>query len=113
MQLPNLMNTLSEVMNRLQEKGMGDDFTKAKKGFSLDGKKWYKPKVLCIVKVYRFGELKDPGDLSVLYLVQTNDGRMGYILDAYGVFNNNTMEFNNALRLIPERKPEEQFLFTL
>jgi hypothetical protein len=49
----------------------------------------------------------------VLYLVQSKDGKIGYILDAYGVYNNNTMEFNNALRLIPERKSEEQLLFTL
>ena len=113
MQLPNHMNTLSEVLNKLLKKGIDEDFKYCEKGFSLDSKKWYEPKELCIVKVYRFEELKDPGDLSVLYLVQCNDGRVGYILDAYGVYNNNTMEFNNALRLIPERKAEEHLLFTL
>lgn len=113
MQLPKYMNTLSNVMNKLQAKGIKDDFKYEEQGFSLDSKKWYQPGELCIVKVYRFEEMKDPDDLCVLYLLEANDGTMGYILDAYGVYNNNTLEFNNALRLVPEKKYEEQLLFIL
>jgi hypothetical protein len=113
MELPNLMNTLSNVLHKLEHKGMANDFRFGKKGFTLNGKKYYKPQDLTIIKVYRFEELKDPSDLCALYLIEANDGAIGYILDTYGVYTNYDGDFNNALRLIPERKHEEQLLFKL
>jgi len=113
MELPNLMNTLSDVLNKLQQKGVENDFKWSRKGFSLDGKKFYRPQELSIIKVYRFEELKDPGDLSVLYLIEAQDKTLGYILDTYGVYTNHDGDFNNALRLIPEKICKEQLLFQL
>jgi len=113
MELPNLMNTLSDVMNKLQQKGVTNDYKWSRKGFSLDGKKFYKPQELSIIKVYRFEELKDPGDLSILYLIEAPDKTLGYILDTYGVYTNHDGDFNNALRLIPERDCQQQLLFQL
>lgn len=114
MELPNLMPTLSTVLNKLQGKGIDQDFRWTSKGFTLDSVTMYQPHELTIVKVFRFEELKDPGDLCILYLIQTNDGVMGYILDAYGIYSCHDEDgFDNALRLVPEKNCKEQLLFSL
>ncbi|ANE53026.1 hypothetical protein [Flavisolibacter tropicus] len=113
MESPHLMNTLSNVIHKLQKKGLGNDFKWNHKGFTLDGKKYYQPHELSIIKIYRFEEFTNPDDLCVLYLIETNDHMYGYILDTYGVYMNHTGDFNNALRLIPERQHDDQLLFEL
>jgi hypothetical protein len=113
MQLPNTMNTLCDVLNKLEQRGLGNDFKWTTGGFTLDGTKIYSPEELCIIKVYRFEELKDPADLCILYGVQTSDDKIGYILDTYGVYSNYDGDFDNTVRIIPESKLHEQSLFTL
>lgn len=113
MKLPHLMNTLSNVLNKLENKGMANDFRWNGNSFSVDGTKTYLPQELTILKVYRFEELKDPADLSVLYLVEASDQSIGYILDTYGAYSNYDLDFGNALRLIPEKNHREQLLFQL
>jgi len=57
-----------------------------------------------LLKVFRFEELKDPGDSCVLYVIKGNDSAMGYILDAYGVYSNYDEEgFLNAMRMMPKK----------
>lgn len=114
MELPNLMPTLSHVLNKLYAKGIQNDFRWTSKGFTIDSVKTYMPHELTIIKVFRFEELKDPGDLCILYLMETIDGTMGYVLDAYGVYSCHDEEgFDNAIRLIPEKDCREQLLFEL
>ena len=114
MELPNLMNTLSNVLNKLERKGIDKDFKQASQGFTANGHKVYRPDELTNVKVFRFEELKDPGDLSIQYLIEANDAMMGYILDAYGVYSSHDEDgFYNAMRLKPEKDHREQVLFEL
>ena len=114
MDTPNLMTTLSSVMNKLRLKGIEKDFRWTNEGFTLDGNKCYQPQELMIVKVFRFEELKDPGDSCVLYLIEGNDSAIGYILDAYGVYSNYDEEgFLNAMRMMPKKNHHEQLLFEL
>src|SRR5688572_922205 len=104
MELINVMPTLSQVLNKLARKGMDNDLRWTKNGFTIDSIKTYQPHELTIIKVYRFEELKDPGDLCILYLMQANDGVTGYVLDAYGVYSCHDEEgFDNAIRLIPKK----------
>lgn len=112
--MPHLMTTLCGVLNKLQQKGMDNDFRWTSQGFTLDSVKMYQPGELSIIKVFRFEELKDPGDLCILYLMQAADGTIGYVLDAYGVYSNHDIEgFDNAMRMIPEKNHHEQLLFEL
>lgn len=108
------MPTLCRVLNRLQEKGLANEIRWSPEGFRIAGGKPYDPGQLMIVKVYRFEELKDPGDQNILYLIQADDGALGYILDAYGMYSSHDEDgFDNALRMIPERSSQEQLRFTL
>ena len=108
------MTTLTNVLKKLQGKGIDKDFRWTSKGFTLDSIKMYTPQDLTIVKVFRFEELKDPADLCVLYLIEASDGAMGYIIDAYGMYSCRDEDgFDNALRLVAEKNCKEQLFFEL
>ncbi|MBD0368348.1 MAG: hypothetical protein ICV53_19865, partial [Flavisolibacter sp.] len=49
-----------------------------------DKKKKYKPKDVKAVNFYRFEGISDPDDMSILYAIETCDGRKGTLIDAYG-----------------------------
>jgi len=108
------MNTLSQVMNKLSGKGYDTEFRWSDDNF-LYNDNAYKPDDLTIIKTYRFEGVSDPSDTSILYLIKTNDGNIGYSLDAYGVYSNHDDEegYDNFIRQIPIKDNEEQLLFEL
>ena len=109
------MTTLAQVMEKLRSKGWDNEFQYSAKGFYLQDKHYYAPSSLEIIKTYRFEGDSNPSDSSILYIVRTSEGAVGYIVDAYGVYSNqdNEMEFNNFIRSIPVAHREEQLLFEL
>jgi len=54
MDTPNLMTTLSSVLNKLRLNGIEKDFRWTNEGFTLDGNKCYQPQELMIVKGFSF-----------------------------------------------------------
>jgi hypothetical protein len=48
--------------------------------------KRYYPSEVAIANFYRFEGDSDPADEAVLYLIQTNDGHKGVLIDAYGIY---------------------------
>jgi hypothetical protein len=106
------MNTLSEVMQRLQERHI-PEFRFNGTAFISGEQKQYRSKDLSIIKVYRFEGDSDPSDMSIVYLFETNDGAHGYTLNAYGVYDDWGEAYDNFLREVPEKGHQEQVLFTL
>ena len=108
------MNTLSQVMNKLSSKGYDKEFRWTTNGFCAEDK-CFQPDQLTIVKAYRFEGESDPSDMSILYLIKSNDGFIGYSLDAYGVYSNHDDEegYDNFIRKIPVKDNEDQLLFEL
>jgi hypothetical protein len=79
------MKTLSESVNESLEKGYTENFKVIEKGLSSeDEKSIYIPQDIAITNFYRFEGYSDPQDNSILYLIETNDGRKGTLIDAYG-----------------------------
>ncbi|MGK7389924.1 MAG: phosphoribosylpyrophosphate synthetase [Candidatus Cyclobacteriaceae bacterium M2_1C_046] len=80
------LKPLSEVMKDLKEEGFEKDFAfKNERLFILDQEdKNYDPKALEIEKEYRFEGDSDPGMMTILYALKTNDGVKGTISNAYG-----------------------------
>lgn len=79
------MKTLSENVNEAIEKGFVENFIVVTKGLSTEDKKAvYAPADIAISDFYRFEGYSDPQDNSILYLIETNDGRKGTLIDAYG-----------------------------
>lgn len=109
------MTTSSEILARLHEAHMDNEFRWTPKGFTTVNGKTYKPQDLQILRTLRFEGCSDPSDMEILYIIRTSDGLIGYSLDAYGAYSSHENEYgyNNFIRQIPEAGHEEQLLFTL
>ena len=73
--------TLSQVMNRLNEKGFKEQFKiVGNEVLAITQKKKFNPKDLHIVDKYRFDGMTNPSDESTLYAVSSNDGLKGTLV---------------------------------
>ncbi|MEP7079132.1 MAG: hypothetical protein ABI784_00315 [Ginsengibacter sp.] len=106
------MTTVSGVLEKLRQKKFDNEFTITSEGFTTIKKKVYQPQDLKIIKTYRFEGESDPSDNSIIYLIQANDGLIGYSLDAYGVYSDHGDDgYDNFIRQIPVEEREEQIIF--
>lgn len=79
------MKTLSEGVNESIKKGYTENFKVIAKGLcTQDEKIIYIPEDIAITNFYRFEGYSDPQDNSILYLIETKDGRKGTLIDVYG-----------------------------
>ena len=107
----NYLTTLSAVMEKLRLKKQDKEFIMTKKGFGTEAKT-YRPDELVIIKTYRFEGDSDPSDNSILYLIEANDGSIGYTLDAYGVYSNHGNDgYDDFIIKIPVMERSEQQIF--
>lgn len=82
---PLKMQTLSEITTDAFSRGYVENFKVEASGLSTeDGTMIYNPQDIAISNFYRFEGLSDPQDNSILYLIETNDGKKGTLIDAYG-----------------------------
>lgn len=96
------MTTLAAVMEDLRLRKHDQEFRWTPEGFTAGKGKIYQPEDLKITKTYRFEGESDPSDSSILYLIEANDGLIGYSLDAYGIYSNHENEegYDNFIRKI-------------
>jgi hypothetical protein len=47
----------------------------------------YKPEEVEVVNFFRFEGESDPSDNAILYVIETNDGKKGTLVDSYGTYN--------------------------
>ncbi|MCF3108356.1 hypothetical protein LL912_06160 [Niabella sp. CC-SYL272] len=81
------MNTISECIQNAVKTGYTHDFFITEEGLSYSGAgKIYGPDEVTIENFYRFEGESDPADNSILYLMRTQDGAKGTLLDAYGPY---------------------------
>lgn len=81
------MKSLSSCVNKMKEDGYKEDFQVTKKGLSTyNENKHYKPEQISIINFYRFEGVSDPADNSILYVIETDDGVKGTLVDAYGAY---------------------------
>ena len=78
------MKTLSECINSLYKQGFEENF-RVKKGKLLDDHdQSYNLGQVSIKNFYRFEGTSDPGDNAILYAIETDNGKKGVLVDAYG-----------------------------
>ncbi|MBL7915624.1 MAG: hypothetical protein JNL49_11325 [Bacteroidia bacterium] len=80
-----VMNTLTECSNKLYSQGFTENY-KVRSGvlIALSDNKKYEPGEVKISNFFRFEGHSDPSDNAILYAVETEDGRKGMLIDAYG-----------------------------
>jgi hypothetical protein len=82
------MRSLATCLNRMITDGYTEDFKITDAGLeSLHEHRNYKPDQIQVVNFFRFEGESDPDDNAILYVIETNDGTKGTLIDAYGVYN--------------------------
>lgn len=105
------MTTLSTVLEKLRLKKQDNEFTMTDNGFTGGNNKIYNAEDLTIIKTYRFEGESDPADSCILYVIEANDGRIGYSLDAYGVYSNHDEQYDEFIKKVKVEDRDEQILF--
>lgn len=80
-------DTLSEALTDLNKRDFTIDFNMQSDSVyckALD--RAFKPEEFSITEFHRFEGASDPGDQSIVYAIETNDGHKGVLVDAYGVY---------------------------
>ncbi len=109
---PAEMTTMSQVIEKLRTRRHDNEFLLTDKGFSPGNGKYYQPENLKIIKTYRFEGESDPSDSSIIYVIEANDGMIGYSIDAYGAYSNHDdVNYDEFIRKVPVEEREEQVLF--
>lgn len=99
---PAEMTTLSQVIEKLRLKHQDNEFRLTQEGFSIGNGKFYQPQDLKIIKTFRFEGESDPSDSSILYVLEGNDGTIGYSANAYGAYSNHDdMHYDDFIRKVP------------
>lgn len=81
------MKSLSSCVNKMKDDGFKEDFQVSEKGLTTySEQKYFKPEQVKIVNFYRFEGESDPGDNSILYVIETDDGTKGTLVDGYGAY---------------------------
>lgn len=104
------MLTLSQVMEKLREKGITDEIRMTDdKKFVISGtEKSYRSEDLKILRTYRFEGSSDPADNIALYLVEDLYGNKAMIIDSYGADSNyDGREFDEFIKSLPTEEKEE------
>jgi hypothetical protein len=79
------LKTLVEVHTKLLADGYKEEFTVSDNLLkALSSGKQYSPAEVKIINFFRFEGQTDPADSSILYVLETNDGVKGTLVDAYG-----------------------------
>ncbi len=106
------MTTVSSVLEKLRIKKHDKEFRMTPEGFTPGNGKYYQPDDLKIIRTYRFEGESDPSDSSIIYLIEANDGLIGYSLDAYGVYSDHENDgYDDFIKKIPLEEREEQHIF--
>ncbi len=89
--LEHTLSSLSACTNDLKEKGFTADFKIEEDVLKIvgsDGEKTYQPAQVKIVNFFRFEGTSDPGDMTILYAIEAEDGIKGTLIDAFGTYAN-------------------------
>jgi hypothetical protein len=83
----NFMATLTDSLNKAIKDGYVDNFRMTRYGLFSDIKhKTYYPADVKIVDFCRFEGESDPSDNEIMYVIETNDGDKGTLIDAFGPY---------------------------
>lgn len=109
------MTTVTSVLEKLRLKKMDNEFRLVDGRFQAGRGKSYSAEDLTIIKTFRFEGESDPSDSSIIYIIEANDGLIGYSMDAYGVYSNHDEEegYDNFIRRIKVENRDTQLLFEI
>ena len=99
------MNTLTSCVNKVVKDGYTDSFKVTEHGlYSASKDKTYNPEQVRVINFYRFEGQSDPADNAIMYVIETEDGLKGTLIDAYGAYSDNSVNvFMNEVEEINKK----------
>lgn len=100
------IDPLTEKTNELTRQGYTEQFKLEEKGLkSLGSGKIFQPGQIKIREHERFEGTSDPGDMSILYAIEAEDGTKGTVIDAFGTYSDfNLGEFMKQVKETEDKK---------
>ena len=81
------MKSMAICLSRMLDEGYTEDFKVTDAGLqAIKHERVFRPEEVNIVNFFRFEGESDPDDNAILYVIETNDGTRGTLIDAYGVY---------------------------
>lgn len=95
----NQYSTLSEAVEHLKKRGYFRNFSVNKQGELIEsGEENFKPSNVKLVEFHRFEGTSDPGDMSIVYALETTSGEKGTVVDSFGADGSETVsDFMNKV----------------
>jgi len=81
------LKSMVACLSKVVDDGYNEDFRATKTGLhAVSTHKLYSPDQIKVVNFFRFEGFSDPDDNAILYVIETNDGVKGTLIDAYGPY---------------------------
>lgn len=103
--LPQLKD-MTEVTQKVQQDGYTHNFKATEDDTlqCLETEEIFRPEQVKIINFFRFEGMSDPEDNSILYVIETDNGLKGTLVDAYGAYgDDNLEEFIKAVENISKK----------
>jgi hypothetical protein len=82
------MKSLANCLTRMVGEGYTEDFKITENGLEApQHERNYMAEQVQVVNFFRFEGESNPDDNAILYVIETNDGTKGTLIDAKGVYN--------------------------
>lgn len=103
------MKTMALCLNQVVKDGYTEDFKVSDRSLvAMRDNNRYEPDQVHVVDYQRFEGFSDPADNSILYVIETNDGRKGTLIDAYGPYSDEKVtKFFQEVQDLHKREGEE------
>jgi hypothetical protein len=87
------MNTLTSCVNKVVKDGYTDSFKVTRQGlYSCAKDRYYTPQEVSVINFYRFEGESDPGDMVIMYVIETADQTKGTLIDAFGTYSDGSVD---------------------
>ncbi|MFW6257545.1 MAG: phosphoribosylpyrophosphate synthetase [Prolixibacteraceae bacterium] len=95
----NQYTTLSEAVELLKKRGYSHNFRVSDRGELIEtGEERFDPSKVKLVEFHRFEGTSDPADMSIVYVLETESGIKGTVVDSFGVEGSETIsDFMNKV----------------
>jgi hypothetical protein len=82
------MTPEARCLDKIDEKGFSDEFQIVNEHslLCLGNNKVYSPDEINVVNFYRFEGTSNPDDMSIIYVIEGQDGTKGTLTDAFGIY---------------------------
>lgn len=98
----NRYTSVAHATQGLRRRGFKDEFKLLDERTmeNLQNGARYKPEQMSIVEYHRFEGMSNPSDMSIVFAVESNDGRKGVIISSYGTYANiKLVEFMDKVKI--------------